>query len=164
MSGRRRSRNGARSHPDVLGFESTPGGPVRDGGEPVLKTKMPGLLTTIGGALIASSGIVSLVVALTFGAVFYEVDPNGLFGHVGIVAGVAAMAIGAFLFWFGHFEHRTAGRLLLAGAVSIVLGHLGAIAGALLIGTAGVLCCYVAGVWFIVRAIRIRRLSRKEPE
>jgi hypothetical protein len=126
-----------------------------------LKTEMPGLLTVIGGVLIAGSGIVSLVVALTFGAVFYEVDPNGLFGHVGIVAGVAAMAIGAFLFFFGRLEHKTPGRLLLAGAVSIVLGHLGAIAGALLIGTAGVLCCYVAGVWFIVRAVRVRRLRRR---
>ena len=126
-----------------------------------MKTKMPGLLTVIGGVLIAGSGIVSLVIALTFGAVFYEVDPNRLFGHVGIFAGVAAMAIGAFLFFFGRLEQKAPGRLLLAGVVSIVLGHLGAIAGALLVGTAGVLCCYVAGIWFIVRALRARRLRRK---
>jgi len=107
----------------------------------------------IGGALIIASGLVSLGIALTFGAVLYEVDPNGLFGHVGIVAGLVAMVIGAFLFWFGRLDHITPGRLVLAGLVSIIFGHLGAIAGALLVGTAGVLCCYVAGIWFFVLAV-----------
>ena len=35
----------------------------------------------IGGVLIIASRIVRLVIALTFGAVLYEVDPNVLFGH-----------------------------------------------------------------------------------
>jgi len=118
-----------------------------------LKTRIPGRLTMIGGALIIASGLVSLGIALTFGAVLYEVDPNGLFGHVGIVAGLVAMVIGAFLFWFGRLDHITPGRLVLAGLVSIIFGHLGAIAGALLVGTAGVLCCYVAGIWFFVLAV-----------
>jgi len=118
-----------------------------------MKVGIPRKLTMIGGALIIASGVVSLVVALTFGAVLYEVDPNGLFGHVGIVAGIVAMAIGAFLFWFGCLERNTTGRLILAGVVTIVFGHLGAIAGALLIGTAGVLCCYVAGIWFFILAV-----------
>jgi hypothetical protein len=96
---------------------------------------------------------VSLVVALTFGAVLYEVDPNGLFGHVGIVAGLAAVAIGAFLFWFGRLERTSPWRLVLAGIVTIVFGHMGAVAGALLVGTAGVILCYVAGVWFLVLAV-----------
>ena len=121
---------------------------------------MPGRLTSIGGALIIVSGLVSLVVALTFGAVLYEVDPNGLFGHVGIVAGLVAVAIGAFLFWFGRLERTTPARLVLAGIVTIVFGHLGAVAGALLVGTAGVLLCYAAGVWFLVQAVVIRRRSR----
>jgi len=43
---------------------------------------MPGRLTMIGRVLILASGIVSLVIALTFGAVLCEVDPIGLFGHV----------------------------------------------------------------------------------
>ena len=124
-----------------------------------MKVSMPRKLTMIGGALIIASGVVSLVVALTFGAVLYEVDPNGLFGHVGIVPGIVAMAIGAFLFWFGCLERNTTGRLILAGVVTIVFGHLGAIAGALLIGTAGVLCCYVAGVWFLILAVTNWRRS-----
>ena len=123
-----------------------------------MKMRFPEQLTMIGGALIIASGVVSLVIALTFGAVLYEVDPNGLFGHVGIIAGLAAMVIGAFLFWFGRLEHLTPGRLVLAGLVSTIFGHLGAIAGALIIGTAGLICCYVAGIWFLLLAvIRWRR-------
>lgn len=107
-----------------------------------------------------ASGLVSLAVALTFGAVLYEVDPNGLFGHVGIVAGLVAVAIGAFLFWFGRLERRTQRHLVLAGIVTVVFGHLGAVAGALLVGTAGVLLCYVAGVWFLALAAVAWRRSR----
>ncbi len=127
-----------------------------------MNTRAPGRLTTIGGALIIASGVLSLAIALTFGAVLYEVDPNGLFGHVGIVAGLVAMAIGAFLFRFGRLERTTPGRLVLAVVVSIVHGHLGAVAGALLVGTAGVLCCYVAGVWFLAQGVVMwRRLGQR---
>ncbi len=122
-----------------------------------MKTRIPQRLTMIGGALIITSGLVSLFIALTFGAVLYEVDPNGIFGHVGIIAGLVAMVIGALLLWFGRLKHSTPGRLVLAGLVSIILGHLGAVAGALLVGTAGVLCCYVAGVWFFVLAVKTWR-------
>ena len=123
-----------------------------------MKLTMPGGLTSIGGILLAISGIVSLAIGLNFGLVYYGVDPNRLFGHVGIVAGLIAMLIGGFLFWFGRLDNFSTARLFLAGVVSIVVGHLGAIAGALLIGTAGLLCCYVAGVWFLV--LGIIRLTR----
>jgi len=118
---------------------------------------MPGGLTAIGGGLLAASGVVSMAIAVPIGAVFYEVDPNGLFGHIGMVAGAAAIVIGAFLWWFGRLRHSSTGRLFLAGIVSIVVGHAGAVAGALLIGTAGLLCCYVAGVWFLVLGIMSAR-------
>ncbi|MBN2172245.1 MAG: hypothetical protein JW819_13070 [Candidatus Krumholzibacteriota bacterium] len=118
-----------------------------------MRFRMPGGLTSIGGVLLALSGVVSLVVALTLGAVYYDPDPNGLFGHVGIVAGLIAFVIGVFLFWFGRLDHAMTPRLFLAGAVSIVVGHLGAVAGALLVGTAGLLCCYVAGVWCLVLGV-----------
>ncbi len=36
----------------------------------------------IDRVLIAACGIVCLVIALTFVAVLFEVDPDGLFGHV----------------------------------------------------------------------------------
>jgi hypothetical protein len=127
-----------------------------------MRLRMPGGLTSIGGLLQVISGIVSLAIGLNFGLVYYEVDPNGLFGHVGIVPGLIAMLIGGFLFWFGRLENSSTPRLFLAGLVSIVIGHLGAIAGALLIGTAGLLCCYVAGVWFLVLGIKsLKRRGRR---
>jgi hypothetical protein len=67
---------------------------------------MPGGLTAIGGALVAASGVVSIGIAVPIGAVFYEVDPNGLFGHIGILAGAVAIVIGAFLWWFGRHTPR----------------------------------------------------------
>lgn len=119
-----------------------------------LKLVMPGGLIRIGGALIILSGIVSIVISIPIGAVYYEVDPLGIFGHIGIVAGLIAILIGGFLTWFGSLEHHSIIRMIIAGIVSIVLGHAGAVAGALLVGTLGVLCCYVAGVWFIVKAVK----------
>ena len=124
-----------------------------------MKTQTPVLFTKIGGVLIFLSGIISLVVALTFGAVLYEVDPNGLFGHVGILAGLAAMLIGGFLFWLSSREHKTRRQLVVAGLLTIVFGHIGAVAGAMLVGTAGVFICYVAGIWFFVLATRYKRQS-----
>ena len=55
-------------------------------------------LTSIGGILLAISGIVSFAIALDCGAAFSDVDPNGLFGQVGSAAGLAAVVIGGFLF------------------------------------------------------------------
>ena len=62
--------------------------------EILMNLKMPGGLNSIGGIFPAVCGIVSLVIALTFGVVFYEVDPNGVFGHVGIMAGIAVTVCG----------------------------------------------------------------------
>ena len=44
--------------------------------------------------------------------------------------------IGTFLFWCGRLERTTPGPLVPAGVVTIVRGHLGAVSGALLVGTA----------------------------
>ena len=40
------------------------------------------------------------------------------------------------------------------GLLTVILGHLGAIAGALLVGTAGMLLCYISGIWLVVVGIR----------
>jgi hypothetical protein len=117
---------------------------------------MPRLLTAVGGSLIIVSGLVSTVIGLTSGAVLYEPDPNDLLGHVGIVSGLAAIAIGAFLIWFGHLERTMTGQGIRAGLLIVIVGHLGGVTGALLIGTAGMLCCYVAGIWLLVQAIKGR--------
>ena len=93
----------------------------------LMRLSMPGGLTAISGALLAASGAVSVAITLPIGAVLYEVDPHGLFGHIGIVAGGVAIVLGAFLWWFGRVRHSSTGRLFLAGIVSIVMGHAGAV-------------------------------------
>jgi O-antigen/teichoic acid export membrane protein len=48
---------------------------------------------------------------------------------------------------------------IVSGIFMVVVGHLGAVMGALLVGTAGVLLCYIAGFWSI--ALGIKRLVNK---
>jgi hypothetical protein len=84
----------------------------------------------------------------------YGPDPGGLFGHVGVLAGITALGIGALVVWVALHEPRSAPGKVVVGFLTAFLGHLGVIAGALLIGTAGVVLCYVAGVWLVVRGLR----------
>ena len=110
-------------------------------------------LALIGGILIVASGIVSIWVGGRAGYMMYEPDPNGLFGHVGILAGIAAILIGSVLVWISL--HEPAGSLgkVAFGLLTVVLGHLGAIVGALLVGTAGLILCYITGIWLVVRGL-----------
>lgn len=118
-----------------------------------MNTCPPRRLTMAGGILIAASGLVSLWVGSRSGAMFYDPDPGGRFGHVGIVAGLIAVGIGGVLIWLGRLRYTSPGHLAAIGLATIVVGHLGAIAGALLVGTAGVILCYIAGVWFVVLGV-----------
>jgi hypothetical protein len=110
-------------------------------------------LTLIGGALIAASGIVSTWVGARAGHMGYEPDPGGLFGHVGILAGVGALVIGGALCWMALHEPGSPPGMVVVGFLTVILGHLGAIAGALLVGTAGAIVCYVAGIWLVVKGV-----------
>jgi len=116
-------------------------------------------LAFIGGILIAASGLVSIWIGLREGFMRYEPDPGGLFGHVGVLAGALAIVIGCILVWIALHEPRGPLMMVVAGLLTMVLGHLGAIAGALLVGTAGMLLCYVTGVWLVVRGVRQWRRS-----
>ncbi len=75
-------------------------------------------------------------------------------GHVGILAGIAAVAIGFIIMFLivPIFDRRNRGFVVLAGVFTMLLGHLGAITGAIYIGTAGVVLCYISGLWAIVVA------------
>ena len=119
--------------------------------------RTPKRLATVGGVLILISGIVNSLLGLRIGALVYEVYPGGKMGHVGILAGVMAIAIGLIIIHViaPIYKRDTRGHLVLGGILTVVLGHLGAIAGAIYVGTVGVLLCYVAGVWLIVAARRI---------
>jgi hypothetical protein len=117
------------------------------------------LLLRTGAVLIFLSGIVSLAVSIPAKVVYNGVDPNGLFGHIGIVNGILAMIIGGFLFWLSRQVFKNAFLTILSGVLMIVVGHIGAIMGALLVGTAGVLLCYITGFWSI--GLGIKRLVNK---
>ncbi|MGD9403313.1 MAG: hypothetical protein PVF95_13730 [bacterium] len=111
---------------------------------------IPGVLATVGGILIVASGALSLVLGLATGSMRYEPDPNGVFGHIGVIAGLAAMVIGAVILWLARAQYPRREHRIVKAILTMVLGHLGAIAGALLVGTAGMALCYIAGVWLII--------------
>jgi hypothetical protein len=116
-------------------------------------------LALVGGLLIVASGLVSIWIGARAGFMKYQPDPGGLFGHVGVLAGVVAMAIGGILTWIALHEPAGPGGKVVVGLLTVVLGHLGAIAGALLVGTAGMLLCYVSGIWLVVKGVRLWRRS-----
>lgn len=116
--------------------------------------KIRRLILRVGAVLIFLSGIVSIVVSIPIKAVYNGVDPNGLFGHIGIVNGILAMLIGVFLFWLSRQEIKHALFIIISGIFMLVVGHLGAVMGALLVGTAGLLLCYIAGFWSIGLGIK----------
>ena len=124
-----------------------------------MKPGIPGMLATAGGILVFASGALSLALGLGTGSLWYEPDPNGIFGHIGILAGVAAMAIGALILWLARRQYRRRSHSIIAGITTAVLGHLGAITGALLVGTAGMVLCYAAGIWLIVVGARSSRVD-----
>lgn len=118
--------------------------------------RIPKRIATVGGVLISISGVVNAVLGARIGAPLYDAYPGGRMGHVGIIAGVAAIAIGLVIVFVvvSIYKRRNRGLVLLAGILTIVLGHLGAIAGAIYIGTVGVALCYTAGIWVLVEAAR----------
>jgi hypothetical protein len=118
-------------------------------------------LALCGGILILASGVVSVWIGGRAGYMLYEPDPGGVFGHVGVWAGVAAIAIGTALVWISRHEPAGPAAKVTVGLVTVVLGHAGAIAGALLVGTAGVVLCYVSGIWLVVRGVRQRRREKR---
>ncbi len=77
-------------------------------------------------------------------------------GRVGVVAGVLAIAIGIIIVFVvvPLYERRNRWLLVLAGILTIVFGHAGAVGGAIYVGTVGVALCYIAGIWVLIVAVR----------
>lgn len=115
-----------------------------------------------GAFLIVASGFLSIWVGGRAGFMVSGPDPGKLFGHVGVLTGVAAIVIGSILVWIARHEPEGPFGRLIVGLLTVVLGHLGAITGALLVGTAGVLLCYVAGIWLVVRGLRMWGRQRRD--
>ncbi len=118
------------------------------------KLRMPKKLALIGGYLIITSGVVNAALGMSIGALYYNPYPGGNMGHVGIIAGIAAVVLGVLIVFLVvplyNSQKRT--HIALAGAMTVVLGHLGAVAGAIYVGTLGLLLCYIAGFWVLILA------------
>jgi uncharacterized BrkB/YihY/UPF0761 family membrane protein len=130
-----------------------------------MNISVPKRLATVGGVLISISGIVNSLLGIRIGALVYDAYPGGRMGHVGIVAGVIAVVIGLVIIYVivPIYNRETRGFIVLGGILTIVFGHLGGIAGAIYIGTLGVLLCYIAGIWLLVVAIR-SAIMRQRPQ
>jgi hypothetical protein len=128
-----------------------------------MNLRIPKRLATVGGVLIIISGVINSVLGFRIGALIYDIYPGGRMGHVGIIAGIIAIAIGLIIIFVvvPIYERNTYRYFILSGILTIILGHLGAIAGAIYVGTVGVLLYYIAGVWLIVIAIRSAKIKRR---
>ncbi|MCK5618472.1 MAG: hypothetical protein KAJ17_03690 [Candidatus Krumholzibacteria bacterium] len=127
-----------------------------------MNLNIPSKIAKVGGVLISISGVVNAILGMRIGATFYDAYPGGKMGHVGVIAGVAAVVIGLIILFLIIPIYKKKNRLLVlsGGVLTIVFGHIGGIAGAIYVGTAGVVLCYTAGVWVIVAVVR--GLRRRE--
>ncbi len=121
----------------------------------------PKKVAILGGLLIAASGVVNTVLGIRIDALIYETYPGGRLGHVGILSGIAAIGLGLLVAAVALRQYdRDLKNSIVGGILTILLGHLGAVTGALYIGTAGVVLCYGAAIWlFVDRWRRTRRAS-----
>ncbi len=109
----------------------------------------------VAGVLIAASGILSAWLGAESGAAIYAPDRHGVFGHVGVGAGLLAVAVGLVIVWISVREYTERWEHGVAGVLTLLLGHIGAATGALYVGTSGLALCYVAGIWHLVLAAQI---------
>jgi hypothetical protein len=96
--------------------------------------------------------LVNTILGAQIGAILYDVYPGGNMGHVGIIAGVGALLIGLLILLVVRplYKQQKRGLVFPAGILTVVLGHVGAIWGAIYVGTLGLLLCYIAGFWLII--------------
>jgi len=116
-----------------------------------MSRSIPRTLGTTGGAFILASGIVSAWFGWRNDLLIYEPDPGGRFGHIGITTGIAAVVIGVAIIVLAVRRCESRRGKLISAVILMALGHAGAITGALIIGTAGMILCYVAGIWLIIK-------------
>ncbi len=110
--------------------------------------RIPKKIAAVGGVLISISGVVNAALGERIGALLYGAYPGGRMGHLEIIAGVVAITIGLAIIFtvVPIYERSNRGLVVLGGTLTIVLGHLSGIAGAIYIGTVGVVLCYLAGI------------------
>lgn len=121
-----------------------------------MKQTIPIKIAAAGGVFITLSGILNLILGIQIGALHYYPYPGGKMGHVGITAGVAAIAIGlVILFGLPRLYEQADQRLRILGSIlTFVLGHAGAVFGALYVGTIGVILSYIGGIWLLITSFK----------
>jgi hypothetical protein len=121
-----------------------------------MNNSLPQKITTAGGIFILLSGILNTILGVQIGAMLYYPYPGGKMGHVGIFAGLGAILIGAVIIYTTPrlYNHKNKPMRILGSILVMVLGHLGAVLGALYLGTVGVFLCYLGGVWFLIGILR----------
>ncbi len=81
-------------------------------------------LALVGALLIVASGLVSIWIGVREGFMQYQPDPGGVFGHVGVIAGLIAVVIGGILTWIALHEPASPVGKVVVGLSTVVLGHL----------------------------------------
>ena len=121
-----------------------------------MKTKLPRKIAVTGGSLIALSGLLNLFLGIQIGAIYYYPYPGGKMGHVGIIAGLIAIGLGlVILLGLPRLYDNPSRQIRILGCIlTPILGHAGAVFGALYVGTLGVFLCYLAGIWLLVLTLR----------
>lgn len=122
-------------------------------------------MANIGGYLIIASGVVNAALGMRIHVLYYEPYPGGNMGHVGVFAGIAAIILGLtiVLFVVPLYNSKKRAYIALAGLLTVMLGHSGAVAGAIYVGTVGLLLCYVSGFWTIVLALTRKKGTKTPP-
>ena len=117
-----------------------------------MKDNIPRKIAAAGGIFITLSGILNLILGIQIGALHYYPYPGGKMGHVGITAGLASILIGVLIIFTLPLLYKKQDRRLriLGGLLTVILGHAGAVFGALYVGTVGVILCYVGGIWLLI--------------
>lgn len=128
-----------------------------------MKDKTPRKVAASGGIMIMLSGITNLILGIQIGAIYYYPYPGGKMGHVGIIAGIIALVIGlAILLGLPRLYDAHARQLrVLGGVLTPVLGHAGAVFGALYVGTLGVFLSYLAGIWLLIIYLKSPKTEEK---
>ena len=118
------------------------------------------MVASAGGIFIILSGILNLVLGIQIGALHYYPYPGGKMGHVGITAGTAAILIGILISFALPllYKHQDRRLRILGGFLTFILGHAGAVFGALYVGTIGVILCYVGGIWLLIWFFRLPKM------
>lgn len=112
---------------------------------------LPRKIASAGGICIILSGLLNLILGIQIKAIYYYPYPGGKMGHVGIIAGLIAAVIGlGILLGLPRLYEASSRQLrILGGILTPILGHAGAVFGALYIGTLGVFLSYLAGIWLL---------------